>query len=257
MTDVTLRTGFAANQPVLYMRGFATEMPVPPDMVSDAKALIELPDEVVRDLEQALTSQQGFLDRDGLFALCEKIVGAPHARRVARFVLAAHRFPGRGGVEDLLRELDDYVQDERKRSLGVITAEELVRLRERLPSVVLRVPALALQQKAERLSEGTGQPLLDLQLLCDLRPVFDEERSCVEGMIPLTTLKVTCVGPDGLPVTTEALLSRRQVNELASKATAALQKLEVLCKLLDEKGVSIPVLPATRPTDEQERGADE
>ena len=72
-------------------------------------------------------------------------------------------------------------------------------LADRIEKLVAVPAGLARQYKAEQLAEATGTELEDLQVICDLRPVFNEERSEIEGAIPISTLKLDVLGPNGLP----------------------------------------------------------
>ena len=83
-------------------------------------------------------------------------------------------------------------------------------------SIVIKpYPGLHRQAKAQKLSEATGLRLEHLEIICDLRPVFDDERESVEGVIPYT---IVCLGSDGLPVAMETILSQADVGESPEKA---------------------------------------
>ena len=101
-------------------------------------------------------------------------------------------------------------------------------------------PGLNRQAKAQRLSEATGLRLENVEIICDLRPVFDNERESVEGVIPYTILRIVCIGADGLPVAMETILTQAEVGELAKKSEAAVKKLDRLRALLAEKELPIP-----------------
>jgi hypothetical protein len=107
---------------------------------------------------------------------------------------------------------------------------------------------LAAFQKAERLSTLTGQRLESFDLICDLRPIFDESREHLEGMMPYTRLRVVAIGADGLPEAFESELTRQQVHDLAQKASKAAQKLDVLLDAIETNWLpgGLPDLPLTR-----------
>ena len=79
-----------------------------------------------------------------------------------------------------------------------------------------------------------------MEIICDLRPIFDDKRESVEGVIPYTILRIVCIGADGLPVALEAILTQAEVGELAKKSEAAVKKLDRLRALLAEKELPIP-----------------
>ena len=96
------------------------------------------------------------------------------------------------------------------------------------------------QQKAGRLEKATGQRLTQLDLICDLRPVFDEERKTIEGWLPLTHLKVVATSESGLPVMFEAVMSEFQIRSLQKAADSAIRKLECLKSHAKSAGASLP-----------------
>jgi hypothetical protein len=79
-----------------------------------------------------------------------------------------------------------------------------------------------------------------VEIICDLRPVFDNERESVEGVIPYTILRIVSIGADGLPVAMETILTQAELGELAEKSEAAVKKLDRLRALLAEKELPIP-----------------
>lgn len=100
------------------------------------------------------------------------------------------------------------------------------------------LPALEAQAKAEMLLLSTGQALQDSQVICDLRPVFDETRTRVEGVVPMTTLRIvytTAVLPQAVEVT----LNEEQLESLHKQLEKARSKLAVLRAFLRERNVNV------------------
>ena len=99
---------------------------------------------------------------------------------------------------------------------------------------------MGLQWKADQLRKTTGIELEDIQLICDIRPVFDDARSTIMGAIPISTLKLDVVDRDGAPRSIEIRLTEKQLAELASKAELARQKIRVIKQTLAEKSIPLP-----------------
>jgi len=238
---------------VFYFRG---EFPpgfagsdVTADLIRDVKTLLELGDERVKRISADLQAAPGFLDRQSVEAILRPIVENDEiSRRLARLLRALHgRLRPLGqDVGRMVSLIEEWVRVQGGQPEELLSGEELSRLRDVLSLVVKLYPALERQEKAVRLSQTTGLPLEDVKIICDLRPVFDDDRKVVEGVFPYTILKVVCQGVDGLPVCLEAILSRKQVADLAELTSAAKRKLEVLTKLLAEKGVRVPSINLTR-----------
>jgi hypothetical protein len=126
---------------------------------------------------------------------------------------------------------------------------ELARLGEILPKLIQLYPALTRFEKAERLAKLTGQELESIELICDLRPIFDDDRKRIEGMMPYTRLHIVATGADGLPKSFEAELTHQQVSDLREKVAKADSKLDVLRKSVESwLPGRLPDLPLTRVT---------
>ncbi len=240
------------RETVVYIRGPfppGAELPISDGLIEDAKILLNLDINQINSIREDLRAFSGFLDHGRLSEILHTYVeDETLCGRLARFIVA---------VDDRLRKTDQNVHHimssiknwldiEENQKKGLLTREQFEELHRRLPLLIEPFPGLSRQAKAERLSEATGFPLEDIQIICDLRPLFDEERECVQGMIPFTTLKVVCEGVDGLPLALEAVLSRSQVTELLKKATAAEKKLSRLDAFLTEKGLQVPPIGMTK-----------
>lgn len=214
------------------MRGFRLPGMVPiinQPMVDDLLVVANLEEDQVSRLASSLRQADGFLGPERLRGAIKEVL-AREAQvepifRVLQNITEAN-------LPELLRGLDEWRRAEENRTR--LSEIEFERLEECLPRLLQSYPALERYRKACRLEEITGQSLEEVELICDLRPIFDSERRQVEGLIPYTTLKVVVTGADGLPVSLEAVLSARQVTGLVEKAKKAQQKLKVLRELAEQ-----------------------
>lgn len=237
---------------VLYMRGpfpFGMDRGVSADLVADAKATLEVDRDLLDAIATELESFPGYLDKHSVRDIIGQYVSnEEQCQRLSRLVFGVGerlRLLNQN-VEDLLSNISDWQQDDENREQHLLSPQEFGELQDRLPLIIRHYPGLRRQVKAKNLSESTGNRLEDLAIICDLRPVFDEERQKVEGVIPFTTLKVVCKGVDGLPVSLEAILSEMEVHDLAKKAGAAVEKLKCLRDLLAAQDLPIPPLDMTK-----------
>ena len=234
---------------VFYMRA---PVPIGPelgisDLVRDTRFLLDLDESQLASICRRLQAFQGFLNGPAVEETIGSEVGDPKAcRGLARLLVnvSAQWGTTEKSLESLLSKIK-AMEDRR----GLLSDEELASLRKRLPAFVQCFPGLERQKKAQRLAEAVGLPLEKIELICDLRPVFDKDHDRIEGMIPCTTLKIVCTGHDGLPVALEASLSERDVTRLAKVAEDAKKKLGLLRKFLQEKHVSAPTVGSTREDD--------
>lgn len=229
---------------VFYIRGFPSSLfdssALSPDMLADLKEVAALSDTDVTALSQRLASAKGFLDPKALAATIRQVV---HKEDAAQSVRRALRNLGPKDIEPLLEVLADQAQEK-----DFPLAQDLLgRLAKILPELIQTYPALARFEKAERLAKLTGQQLESVDLICDLRPIFDESRTRLEGMMPYTRLRLVAKGADGLPNAFEAELSAQAVQDLAEKAAKAIEKLDVLRKTIESVvPEGLPDLPLTR-----------
>lgn len=210
-------------------------------MLADLKEVASLSDTDVKALSQRLTDAKGFLDPKTLAATIRQVV---REEDTAQSVQRTLRNLEPDDVEPLLKVLSDRKQ---KKDLS-LEQGVLDKLGQVLPKLIQAYPALTRFEKAERLAKLTGQQLESVELICDLRPIFNESRTRVEGMMPYTRLRLVATGADGLPNAFEAELSEQAVHDLAEKAEKAIEKLHVLRKKVESiVPEGLPDLPLTRP----------
>lgn len=202
---------------------------VPPKMVDDLRAVSEIPEETIGAIAEELEAQEGVLNPSRLRAVLtavlndERFVGATVA---ALQNLQPERIP------QTLRSLRQW----RERDEGNAERfpdEALESLERKLPSLIRDYPAIVRYRKALWLSSATGNVATSFEVICDARPVFNERRDLIEGMIPLTTLKIAFEQQDEEISFLEVNLSQEMLTELIEKAQKAQQKLGVLRDCID------------------------
>jgi len=212
-------------EPVVYIRGLPQSLFEHPtakeEVKEDLKAIIDLSDENLAELHKHLTGAEGFLDPKVLLATIQKVVKDSNAAEAVRRIIINIGPPQVEQVVTLLEE-------KQKEKNFPFDQTQLERLKQILKNLIRPYPALARFQKAKRLANITGQQLETVELICDLRPIFDENRKNVEGMMPYTRLHIVATGEDGLPKPFEVELTHQQVIDLAEKAEKAKSKLDVL-----------------------------
>ena len=239
------------NESVFYFRGpfpFGPENKITKQMVRDAKILVEIPKENLDSMHGDLLGQSDFVDPKRLAQILGRHLGdAAKARRLARFISVSRnqqRITNRT-IEEWVERIEAWTASDENKNENLLSEDDLDVLKHRLPMFLGPMPCLERQAKAERLANITGHPLENLQIICDLRPIFDDTRESVEGMIPYTILKVVCTGEDGMPLSLEAILSETDVDRLAEGAEKAKKKLAGIRATLKEAGIDVPVTDLT------------
>lgn len=183
----------------------------------------DVPVETLERVAAGLSQATGFLDPPKLTARLRELLPEKSPVASIRRVVLHTKSEDVPDLLDRLTRIQENEPDE-----FPLNREHLEQLRVALPRLLRPIPALRRFRKAERLSKATGQPVEDIQLICDLRPVFDESREQVEGVLPFTRLKIVATGGDGLPNVFEAELTSRQVSDLVQQAEKAVKKLSLL-----------------------------
>jgi len=212
--------------------------------LADAREVVKTPKE---EFEQALVSaaaSPGFLDESGLAGTLTTVAEGAQRSALRNFISAftawrsapASRGDSAAVLKRILSDLGDAMMaqsfDEPERSV----------LAERVRSIWEHpFPAVELAIKASRLVTDVGSQLDRVTLVCDLRPVFDDARTSVQGLIPLTTLKIVAHGEDAThPASFEVQLGEKELEELYEKVSRARMKVATLKAFVAKTGVVLP-----------------
>lgn len=216
------------------------------DFIADAGAVLSLDAPVCAALESALIAEKSFLSRKMLNGIVERVLGSEseEIKKVSAFIWRVHRTIRRDSDETVERAvalLRKAIEENTKE----LTEEQRKLLADRIEKLVAAPTGLARQYKAEQLADVTGTELEDLQVICDLRPVFNEERSEIEGAIPISTLKLDVLGPNGMPARIEVRLTEVQIADLFEKAHYAQTKLSSIKQMMAKCSIALPITSAT------------
>ncbi len=214
------------------------------DFISDAKTILQIEDDALDALARALAQKGPFLDRSTLSSTVEDTLrSAENASDVSRIVWRLNQIlrdadePPQETVALLRRAITEFSED--------LPKDDREKLGERLEKLAAAPAGFTRQYKAQRLAEATGAELEDLQIICDMRPVFNEERSAIEGAFPITTFRLDTLEPDGTSSSKEIRLTEQQVADLCVKAEAAKKKISVIKETLSAKSITLPFTSAT------------
>ncbi len=142
---------------------------------------------------------------------------------------------------DAMRLLSNAIKENAK-ELDIKERQTFI---DRLQKLTAEPIGFAKQYKAQRLVEATGAELDTFQFLCDIRPIFDQQRECVDGAIPLTILRLEYTKPDGDSDVVELRVTERQISQFGERIADTKLKLEMIKDLLENKNLSIPSTKAT------------
>lgn len=193
-------------------------------MVEDMRAVANVATEDIERLGELLAQQTGFLTDENLATFVAECI-ADEEQGGSVFNALQNVRPG--SVEQLLAMLRAWREsDEENRQQ--FPDEAFADLEQKLPLLIREYPALIRSKKADRLRNVLGNEFEGVAFICDARPVYNEQRDDIEGLIPLTTMKLIYERQNSESEEIEIILTAEQLENLVSKARQAEQKLTVL-----------------------------
>ncbi len=202
----------------------ATGPPLPPEMVDDLRTVAKLNDSDLKRLCDGITHVQGVLTNDQLEELTKQIF---EDDAVTEAVTRTIRNIPPEIKRDILAIVDRWRHVTPKR-LERFPDRDFESLQRNLELLVQDYPGVALMRKAERLVRDTGNEFNDVLFICDLRPIFNEEHSRVEGFLAIVNLRLRYLSQNGDTDVFELALTEDELETLIEKAQKAIHKLSVL-----------------------------
>ncbi|MGE5611162.1 MAG: hypothetical protein ACM359_18065 [Bacillota bacterium] len=229
--------------PKFYIRGtfpfsaIAKQLAQDEAFLKDTKSILDIDEGTFDTLALTLTKFDSFLDKRTAESLVTTVLGkGEQGTRIAKLIWR---------LNDMLREPDEPFEKSMQAFRSAMlepsdasSSENRQKLVKRIETLLL-APGFARQHKAERLADATGAALDELQLICDIRPVFNDDRTAIDGVVPVTTLKLVTIEPDGEAVRVEIHMTEQQLAELASKAESAQRKLKAIKDTLASKSITL------------------
>jgi len=218
-------------------------------VIEDLHEFVSIEDALFDSVLKEFVDGSAFLYGEDLRALVGRVLEGPNADLVTRIISHLHRIELDGpGTNDFIDKLAVVESNDAKAAFAPEVLDALKTRVDRLKSVWI---ALDRQKKAENIGKATGKRLLNIQLICDMRPIFDEPRKKIEGWLPITTMHLVAEGADGLPDGIDVVLSASDVDMLATIAGYAKQKLDVLQNSARDLGAPIPTTEITNKGNER------
>ncbi len=208
--------------------------------LSDLKKVVDLSNANFESLAAELQAHPNFLIASDVSAIAQKVLSGPDAEAIARALLRLHTVLR--GTEETDEEALAGLCAAAAKHADAFPEHKVTILKNRVQKLVLGPPGFKRQQKAETLAEATGADLSDLNIICDIRPVFDDARKQIEGALVISTLTLEILGLDGTLSSVECRLTEKQLDDLCRVSLNAKQKLEAIKKLLDDKSIPTAML---------------
>lgn len=225
-----------AERSAIYLRpGFSDLQPIPLEI----RKLLFVSSEQLTELANSLTGIDGFLSSSSLTEIVRTTLKELDAQITDSIVEVIESIeiatqdsdPVPIDIEKLAKFLCHTGNLPAERKPNQLSEEDYEEIKAKIKILNIRCPARLGQNKAEKLSDSIGLRLEDFEMICDMRPVFDENQQRIAGVIPFTTLKITAYGIDRFPRYFEVVVSLRDLQEIERKARVASSKLKAVIDL--------------------------
>ncbi len=217
------------------------------DFLSDAQEILGLTNDAYLRIATELAQSDAFLDRGELESVVSGALGED-ADRVTSAIHQIGRLIHDSGMDAMkaMNVLGKTIEEKAES----LPPEQRKTLIERIRKLIAEPVGLAKQFKAQRLVDVTGSRLDDFQIICDIRPIFDQKHERVDGAVPLTTLQLEYTRADGDSDVVELHVTEKQITDLGEKIDDARRKLKMIKDLLDRGQIMVPRTRATVVEDE-------
>ena len=193
-------------------------------MLADLRIVATIPGDTLKQLAKALESQTGFLNADACAELIGQLV-PDETQRDAAFNAIQNLRPE--ALEQLVSVIGKW-RNESDENRKLLSEADYADLQARLPVLIRDYPALNRMQKAQRLMNVLGNEVKGIGFICDARPVYNKTHDEIEGIVPLTTLKIIYERQNLDAEEIEFVLSESDLDQLIDQANEAKKKLSVL-----------------------------
>ncbi len=202
---------------------------IPRQMVADLLTVSQVPVETLSRIAEEFGRAEGFLFANRLSTILSPFGFDPTTADA--ILTTVFRLRPRS-TEQVVRELQRW-RDASTRNAELLPEDAVAAIRERLEILVRDYPTVERTRKAAALAGMTGNRCDTVDILCDLRPVFDPKRESIDGLLPIVTLRLGYTTQDDEDGTVELRLDEATLAELAAKVETAHQKLAALRKYAD------------------------
>ncbi|NQV23515.1 MAG: hypothetical protein HQ518_04015 [Rhodopirellula sp.] len=193
-------------------------------MIADLTAIALIPEASITRISEALKTQTGFLSDSAMTSL---IIEAVEDDDQGEAVLRALQSLEPESLDQVIAVVDRW-----RRATGDAANrfpdDQFEGLKRRLPILIQHYPVLARSMKAARLRNIIGNEFQGAAFICDARPVYNEGRDQIEGMVPVTTLKLVYEQQNLQSQEVEITLTSSELRYLIEQAEKAERKLQTL-----------------------------
>jgi len=196
-----------------------------PQLLADLRVVGSLTPEVVSCIANAVRQTTGMLNGPGVSNLVQRCIPDSESAAVAISRLVFNVTPEM--KDGILEELSQWRLAYKGRQ-ELMPTELYDNIRRNLDSLIQDERASRLLHKSRRLQRDTGNELYAVKCICDVRPVFDDEHSSIEGFVSLINFQLGYQKQNKEYDTLELSLTEDELQYIVDKSIDAIEKLQVL-----------------------------
>jgi hypothetical protein len=199
-------------------------------MVEDLCQIAAAPVDKLKSFADALEAEEGFVGDKRLKELLKAHLGSddlfePVGRALGNFKPAE--------INSTLSKLEKW-RTQRPENAEKLDERTIDELKTKLPVLVRGYRAIGRQRKANYLNKVLGMRGEDVEIICDARPVYNDSRDTIEGLLPIITLKLEYTNRSDEEETFEIVLPAKLLKKLSEESTKAEIKLNALSKSIEQ-----------------------
>lgn len=192
-------------------------------LINDLLVLSAIPHEYIAPIAKDLAESRPYV---ALGKVINRHLGVPEATEaVARLVANIDH-------ESLptIFELVDTWRQEAEVSQETLSDESFEQLKQNLAALISSSTEDVIRKtnKATALLTATGNEVTGLAFICDARPVYNDDKTDIEGYVPLATMRIYYSRPNEQQDVVEFTMTPAEVDTFIERATQAREKLNVM-----------------------------
>ena len=192
-------------------------------LINDLLVLSAIPHEYIAPIAKDLAESRTYV---ALGKVINRHLGVPEATEaVARLVANIDH-------ESLptIFELVDTWRQEAEVSQETLSDESFEQLKQNLVALISSSTEDVIRKtnKATALLTATGNEVTGLAFICDARPVYNDDKTDIEGYVPLATMRIYYSRPNEQQDVVEFTMTPAEVDTFIERATQAREKLNVM-----------------------------
>ena len=192
-------------------------------LLDDLLVLSAIPHEYIAPIAKDLAESRPYV---ALGKVINRHLGVPEATEaVARLVANIDH-------ESLptIFELVDTWRQEAEVSQEALSDESFEQLKQNLVALISSSTEDVIRKtnKATALLTATGNEVTGLAFICDARPVYNDDKTDIEGYVPLATMRIYYSRPNEQQDVVEFTMTPAEVDTFIERATQAREKLNVM-----------------------------